>query len=113
MEQIKIDPENEDSVLDEEQLDNVAGGQSQDNSNCWFLPETPVQYKIEGDIVRVKCRSTCGVIGICGCYKKSDRCIDKWHKATKFGSEWWPYNFSYNNHNSEDKKIMNLVVPGF
>ena len=101
-------------VVGEKQLEDVAGGTILDDTNCWFLPQEPVEsnFKVENNKVLVKCRSTCSSgIFYCNCRGKNDRCIDKWHFIERaMGDIWLPSPQNYGSHSKGDKSIRGLKI---
>ena len=104
-------------ILNEEQLDEVAGGIFA--RNCFFEPENPPTHKVENGEVRVRCKSVCHaphpVVRIsCSCNRKHE-CVDRWHiiEQANPGSgtgNWYAKPKDYYNHNENRKLIKNLFV---
>ena len=97
-------------TLNEEQLEEVAGGNFQ--GNCYFEPEIPLDYEHNKYMgVRVKCKSNClAKTSPCKCHGTED-CIHKYHRVEQFSENiWLPSPINERNHSGERKAIKNLFI---
>ena len=91
--------------IDETKLDAVAGGTG---GNCYFVPDEPIQYKIENKRVWVKCKSLC--TSGCSC-RGQHRCVNNYHKMDNVaGGIWAPSPVEEYNHRAADKAVRDSGI---
>ena len=67
----------ENKELNEDALDETAGGGIDQSEFCWFTPAGKVEF-IHG-AWRMNCNSFCGLVTTCCCYNHPSACREKWH----------------------------------
>ena len=86
--------------LNENELEEVSGGGTENGPNCYFTPTGEKKYVYYAE--RIKCNSFCGYHAwTCHCWGIPDVCKDKWHLVETSGHVDYlaPYNKS--NHSKK------------
>jgi hypothetical protein len=102
-------------TLNEEQLEDVAGGIFGISLKCYFEPQVPTESKVENGKVFAKCKSNCfgGLAGLeyCNCHGRDAECVDKWHVVEHLaGDIWVPSPRNLRNHSGERKAVRGLKI---
>jgi len=113
MEENKELIESKNNELNEDQLDEVAGGDvgvMGEDDACWFEPEQPIKHSEANGTIYVKCKSRCN--RLCGCHG-SMYCVDRWHLAEQdkiIMNKWYPLPKNMYNHSGIRKIIEPLNI---
>ena len=106
---------NEPEEIEEEELEEVAGGIWGRDSRCYFEPEVPyVWYRGEGtEYIWVKCKMDCYgfILACCSCHGSGSECSNRHHKMQyTSGGRWRGYPINSMNHN-EAGKVVHGISP--
>jgi len=102
----------ENKKINEENLEEVAGGEEIMDSDCYFEPEQPIQYNVAHGAVSVKCKKMCRSPYTCGCYG-SVYCVNKWHLVKPdeiVPDRWFPIPHNVRNHTGNGKAVQPLNI---
>jgi len=103
--------ENEEKELNEDQLEDIAGGSG--GYKCYFVPKRPFEYKEAHGGIAVKCDSACNPVGGRCCCHNSVFCTDRWHvveQSKPTPDMWFAKPRNDYNHSDGSKIIQPLNI---